>query len=722
MLPPGPAPLPIVGNLFDLGDRPHNSLAELAKIHGPLMSLKLGQITTVIISSAVLAKQVLQTHDLRFSNRTVIQAIKTYDHHQVSLPWLPVGPLWRNLRKICNCHIFTNQKLDENQGLRFKKIQELLSDVQESCSNGVAIDIGQAAFKVMLNSLSSTVFSLDLSDSSSDIVREFKKAVRGIMDEAGKPNLEDFFPFLRRIDPQGIMRRMNVHVRRVLDVFDRIIDERMVLRKEPGYIPANDMLDTLLSLEQNKNEEMDRNCMKHLFVDLFSAGTDTTSSTLEWAMTELLRNPKIYLKAQIELEQTIGKGKLPEESDVPRLPYLQAIIKETLRLHPPTPFLLPRIAGENVEMAGYVVPKGAQVLVNAWAIGRDPSRWENPDSFMPERFLGSDIDIRGRDFELIPFGAGRRICPGLLLAIRMLHMMLASLINSFDWKLEDGVTPENIDMEDRCYKLCIRIKLKAKIKWAPSYKLIRPLKARLVHWNLRAGNLLELGDKPHKSLAKVAKIHGPLMSLKLGQVTTVVISSAALGKQFLQTFDPSFCNRTVGEAIQARGHQEVSLAWALVGGPWRNLRRICSPYISNQKLDSNQVLLQKKIQELVDQVEESCRLGAAVDIGQVAFKATLNVLSTTIVSLDLSDSSSDAVRELQEVVSCIMEQAGKSNLADYYPLLRKIDPQGIKRRMVILFGKIFHLFDRIMDERLSLRKQQGHIPPKRHASYSSLPL
>ncbi|KAL7212811.1 hypothetical protein ACSBR2_015489 [Camellia fascicularis] len=183
--------------------------------------------------------------------------------------------------------------------------------------------------------------------------------------------------------------------------------------------------------------------------DLFAAGTDTTSTTLEWAMTEILHNPKILSKARAELEQTIGKGKQVEESDITRLPYLQAIIKETFRLHPPAPLLLPHKVETDVEVCGFTVPKGAQVLVNAWAIGRDPSIWENPNLFMPERFLGSQVDVRGKDFELIPFGAGRRICPGLPLATRMVHLMLGSLINSFDWKLEDGIAPEDMKMEEK---------------------------------------------------------------------------------------------------------------------------------------------------------------------------------------------------------------------------------------------------------------------------------
>ncbi|GKU95412.1 hypothetical protein SLEP1_g8776 [Rubroshorea leprosula] len=166
-------------------------------------------------------------------------------------------------------------------------------------------------------------------------------------------------------------------------------------------------------------------------------------------MAELLRNPNVLLKARRELAETIGKGKQVEESDISRLPYLQAIIKETTRLHPAVPLLLPRRAGADTEVCGFTVPEGAQVLVNAWAIGRDPSIWEMPNCFMPERFLESEIDVKGRDFELIPFGGGRRICPGLPLAMRMLHLMLGSLINCFDWKLEDGVTPENMDMDEK---------------------------------------------------------------------------------------------------------------------------------------------------------------------------------------------------------------------------------------------------------------------------------
>lgn len=165
-------------------------------------------------------------------------------------------------------------------------------------------------------------------------------------------------------------------------------------------------------------------------------------------MAELLWNPEKLLKARAELEEVIGKGNIVEESDIARLPYLQATVNETFRMHPAAPLLVPRRAGATVEVGGYTIPEGAQILVNVWAISRDPATWESPDEFIPERFLGLDIDVKGQNFELLPFGGGRRMCPGLPLALRMLHLMLGSLINSFEWKLEDGVSPATMDMGD----------------------------------------------------------------------------------------------------------------------------------------------------------------------------------------------------------------------------------------------------------------------------------
>ncbi|CAL5324710.1 unnamed protein product [Camellia sinensis] len=448
-LPPGPVPLPVIGNLLKLGDKPHQSLAELAKTHGPIMRLKLGRVTVVVISSSAMAKEVLQKQDLAFSNRSIPNALHAHEQYKYSVVWLPVSNRWRSLRKILNSNIFSGNRLDATQELRRRKVAELAEYAQKCSEEGVAMNIGRAGFRTSMNVLSNTIFSEDLADPREDTGKEFKELVWNIMVEAGKPNLVDFFPRVAKMDPQGIRRRMTDYFGSVLELFGGLIDRRLEVRRFRKSLEENDVIDILLNISEENGDEIDRVHIERLCLDLFAAGTETTSSTLEWAMAELLRNPKTLKKAKVELEQIVGKGKPISESDIPHLPYLSAIVKETLRMHPAVPFLIPRKVDSEEQVCGYTIPKGTQVLVNTWAIGRDQSIWPNPTSFMPERFMDSKIDVRGCDFELIPFGAGRRICPGLPLAIRIIPMMLGSLINLFDWKLQGGIEPKDLDMKEK---------------------------------------------------------------------------------------------------------------------------------------------------------------------------------------------------------------------------------------------------------------------------------
>ncbi|WMV14955.1 hypothetical protein MTR67_008340 [Solanum verrucosum] len=224
-----------------------------------------------------------------------------------------------------------------------------------------------------------------------------------------------------------------------------LVDGRLKER-EMGNRSNIHVLNALLNIIP---EEIDRHHIEQLCLDLFVAGTDTTSNTLEWAMAELLKNPHTLEKVQKELAQVIGRGKLIDEADVAKLPYLRCIVKETFRIHPQVPFLIPREVEEDVELYGYTIPKDSQVLVNVWAIGRDSSLWEDPLDFKPERFWESDIDVRGRDFELLPFGVGRRICPGLPFAIRMIPVTLGSFLNTFNWKLHGELAPKELNMEGK---------------------------------------------------------------------------------------------------------------------------------------------------------------------------------------------------------------------------------------------------------------------------------
>ena len=267
-LPPGPIPFPIIGNLLELGDKPHKSLAKLSQRFGPIMSLKLGQLTTIVVSSASMAREVLQTHDQFLSNRTIPDGLRACNHDKFSLSFMEVSPMWRNLRKICNSYMFAGKVLDANQSPRDKKLEELFADVNESMAKGEALDIGRAAFKTTMNLLSTTIFSVDLADPTGDNVGELMDSVRGTLVELGKPNLADFFPLLRKLDPQGIKKRITIHLKKFVGLFNQIINRRLQSRQLHGSsIIYSDFLNTLLNIsEENRSEALDKTMIERLFV------------------------------------------------------------------------------------------------------------------------------------------------------------------------------------------------------------------------------------------------------------------------------------------------------------------------------------------------------------------------------------------------------------------------------------------------------------------------
>ncbi|KAM0935064.1 putative geraniol 8-hydroxylase [Dioscorea sansibarensis] len=426
-LPPSPSSLPIIGNLHQIfKDMPHICFANLAKIHGPIMTLQLGQMTTIVISSPDTASELINKNGIAISSRSVPDA-------------------WKNLRRICATELFTSRRLDANESLRSEKVRELIAYVSKCCDSQKVVDVGRVVFTTTLNLISNTIFSADFVklnlDSKSS---EFIDLIKEIMKEAASSNLSDFFPCLKMIDPQGRRRRLTAYFEGLHAIFDENIDWRL---SGSCATMHDDLLDALLHVE-GSSTSIDRPTMKSLFSDLFAAGSDTSSITVEWAMAELIRNPRVMARARKEIATVIEPDKVVLESDIEKLHYLQAVVKETLRLHPPLPFLLPRKTESRIAMGQYMIPEGVRVVVNIWAIGRDQGVWPEPNEFRPERFFEEEIDLKGRDFKLSPFGAGRRICPGIPLASRMVHVMLASLLQRFEWKLEDGMEPENMDMSE----------------------------------------------------------------------------------------------------------------------------------------------------------------------------------------------------------------------------------------------------------------------------------
>lgn len=450
LLPPGPPRWPIVGNLLQLGDKPHQSLYHLAAKYGPLMTLRLGMQTTVVASSPAMAKEILKTHDQVFAGRTILEVARSLFYSNFSLVWIDYGPRWRMLRKLCITELFSVKRLEVLQHLRRDQVFSTIQSIFEDSRKGNSVNIGHTVFITSLNLLGNLIFSQNMFGRDSQEAKEFREAVTEWMTTAGKPNLVDFFPFLRILDPQGVSRDATKYNRIVFGLLDRSIEARLHSSRESiSGAQAKDFLDILLECRNENGEKFTKKQIIHLLFDMFLAGSDTTSSTIEWAMAEAIRNPRIMKKAQAELDEVIGNDRRFEESDIDRLPYLHALVREVLRLHPPTPLMIPHRAESSCEVAGYTIPKNTKVLVNAWAIARDPNSWNEPLEFKPERFLESEIEYKGQNFELIPFGAGRRICPGLPLAHRMVHLVTASLLHAFNWSLPDGITPENLDMTEK---------------------------------------------------------------------------------------------------------------------------------------------------------------------------------------------------------------------------------------------------------------------------------
>nr|GFA64855.1 geraniol 8-hydroxylase-like [Tanacetum cinerariifolium] len=338
-LPPGPVGLPIIGNLLDIGRKPHESLAKLSRKHGPLMTIRLGSITCVVASTPDAAREILQRHDDACSGRLVPDVISELKYPEAAVLWMPPNDTWRTIRKALNIYLTNQQKLD------------YLNDLRENVVEG------------MLEFLRESARKKDVTSYDSDEIEGFKMAVETAMEVQGKLNIADIFPVLKPLDPQNIRGQ----AKKAFDWLDKVIegfvDER--LKQRESKLPRfGDMLDSFLDYSQNNEAKFNLNHIKALLVDLFIAGTDTVSNTITWTMTELLLNPDILLRVREEVSQKLEQEGKVEESKVLDLPYLQAVIKETMRLHFAAPLLAPHKTMSEVKIGNYIVPKNTQILVN----------------------------------------------------------------------------------------------------------------------------------------------------------------------------------------------------------------------------------------------------------------------------------------------------------------------------------------------------------------------
>ncbi|KAI0520500.1 hypothetical protein KFK09_007976 [Dendrobium nobile] len=446
-LPPGPLGLPILGSLPFVKPNVHQYFSDLAQTYGPILSIRLGYKLFVVISSPSTAREILKDQDATFANRSIPAAILfNYNGSRPDLLWAPNDSHWRLMRKTVAREMIHPARLEDMAPIRRREMRRTVERVWARAKMGVTVHMREVAFLTMLNMLMSILWGEGANDCDEE---NLQRAVREHIFLFFAPNVADFFPVVAPLDPQGLGRRVKKATGWIIKYLEKVVEkkkQKMAVGERRG-----DMLEVLLDLIEtgNPQEPFTMDDLFKLILDLMEASTDSVATVIEWAMAELLHDPKKMRIAQQELDDVIGKHRVVEESDITQLHYVSAIIKETLRLHPPAPFLVPHCPSSQCVVRGFSVPAGTTIIVNIWKIHRDTDFWgEDAEEFKPERFLATekemnDFNLKWNDqFYYLPFGAGRRMCVGYALGEKMVIYLLASLLHSFEWRLPENVTLE----------------------------------------------------------------------------------------------------------------------------------------------------------------------------------------------------------------------------------------------------------------------------------------
>ncbi|XP_022843744.1 cytochrome P450 81E8-like [Olea europaea var. sylvestris] len=438
-LPPSPVPaLPFIGHLHLLKQPLHRTFHHLSEKLGPIFSLRFGNRLVVVVSSSTAAEECFTKNDIVLANRPHFLIGKYIGYNYTTLVGSSYGEHWRNLRRFSAVEIFSSSRLNVFQSIRQDEIKRQLQKLYQKSHDHYA----KVELKSMLSELSFNIIMRMVAgkryfgeDEDNDEGKHFRELIDEAFALGGASNPGDFLPLLRWIDYKGLQKKM-IRVGRKMDSFlQGLIDERRLKKSE------NTMIDHLLSLQDSLPEYYTDTIIKGIIMVMLNAGTDTSAVTIEWALSSLLNHPEKLERAKAEIDNLVGNDRLVEESDLSNLHYLQAIISETFRLFPAAPLLVPHESSDNCKIGGYDIPRGTILLVNAWAIHRDPTVWDDPTSFKPERFDVGEVTPS----KLMPFGMGRRSCPGAGLAQRVVGLTLGSLVQCFEWQRSNE---EKIDLKE----------------------------------------------------------------------------------------------------------------------------------------------------------------------------------------------------------------------------------------------------------------------------------
>ncbi|XP_020599077.1 cytochrome P450 71A1-like [Phalaenopsis equestris] len=446
---PSPPGLPLIGNLHQLGPIPHLALHKLSKEHGPLMLLRFGTVRVLVVSSPKVIEELIRTNDLTFASRPLGKILNVLSYNQSDIGFSQYGESWRQMRRLGTTYLLSSHRVKSFISDRKEEVSLLLEKVAKEASRGNGVICMP---EILSSFVTSVICRVVIGPSvSEEEKKRFFKLAHDTLTLISMFYVEDFFPKLGWLDVlRGVNERVKNHEKNWDNILEQIIKDHCNNSKEANGKNTTYLIDALFELQNNfsKGFALTRNHIKGLLLNLITAGSDTSSVTLDWCMAELIRNPEVMMKLKSEIKRVANGADMISEEQLGEMSYLQAFIKEVLRVHPPSPLLVPRESFQECQILGYKIPKNTRLLVNAWAFGRDELYWEAPEKFMPERFLNNSIDYIGKDFHYMPFGFGRRICPGMQFAKVMIELVLANLLLRFDWSLPRGITAEDLNMDD----------------------------------------------------------------------------------------------------------------------------------------------------------------------------------------------------------------------------------------------------------------------------------
>uniref|UniRef100_A0A0D9ZDH0 Cytochrome P450 n=1 Tax=Oryza glumipatula TaxID=40148 RepID=A0A0D9ZDH0_9ORYZ len=764
-LPPGPPAVPILGHLHLVKKPMHATMSRLAERYGPVFSLRLGSRRAVVgvlhrsrravvVSSPGCARECFTEHDVTFANRPRFESQLLVSFNGAALATASYGAHWRNLRRIVAVQLLSAHRVGLMSGLIAGEVRAMVRRMYRAAAASPAgaarIQLKRRLFEVSLSVLMETIAHTKATrpetDPDTDMsveAQEFKQVVDEIIPHIGAANLWDYLPALRWFDVFGVRRKILAAVSRRDAFLRRLIDAERRRLDDGDESEKKSMIAVLLTLQKTEPEVYTDNMITALTANLFGAGTETTSTTSEWAMSLLLNHPDTLKKAQAEIDASVGNSRLITADDVTRLGYLQCIVRETLRLYPAAPMLLPHESSADCKVGGYNVPRGSMLLINAYAIHRDPAVWEEPEKFMPERFEDGGCDGN----LLMPFGMGRRRCPGETLALRTVGLVLGTLIQCFDWERVDGVEvdmtegggltiPKVVPLEAMCRPrdamggVLRELAYIAVFSIAILFLLVDYFRCRRRRGsgsnNCENKGMLQLPpsppaipffghlhliDKPlHAALSRLAERHGPVFSLRLGSRNAVVVSSPECARECFTDNDVCFANRPQFPSQMPATFYGAGFGFANYGAHWRNLRRIATVHLlSAHRVRGMAGVVSGEIRPMVQRMYRAAAAAgvgvARVQLKRRLFELSLSVLMEAIAQTkttrpEADDADTDMSVEAQEFKNVLDELnplLGAANLWDYLPALRVFDVLGVKRKIATLANRRDAFVRRLID-------------------------